>query len=159
MEELRYSQIKVSCSTYLIKHFDPGAKIRFEIYKLDEVLLGDVAGAEVSDPIDGHDPNVLNGAKQILKKSNFMERNSGKELTLKEMRYLHTPDLSVDLISSSRWSRITSLMNSYLLNIHIFVQKRCKKLLQSRKGYLKGESTIDLLTMQGSLLSLQFSPL
>ena len=43
-----------------------------------------------------------------------MGKNDVEELTLNEMRYLHTPDLSVDLISSSRWSRITSLMNSYL---------------------------------------------
>ena len=44
------------------------------IHKLDEVLLGDVAGAEVSDPVDWHDPNVLNGTKQIL-----VERQSDVE--------------------------------------------------------------------------------
>ena len=44
------------------------------IHKLDEVLLGDVAGAEVSDPVDWHDPNVLNGTKKIL-----VERQSDVE--------------------------------------------------------------------------------
>ena len=39
--------------------------------------------------------------------------------TLKEIRYLHTPDLLVDLISSSRWSRITSLMYSYQARISV----------------------------------------
>ena len=39
--------------------------------------------------------------------------------TLKEMRYLQTPDLLVDLISSSRWSRITSLMYSYQARISV----------------------------------------
>ena len=37
------------------------------ICKLDEVLLGDVAGAEVSDPIHRHNPNVLNRTQQVLK--------------------------------------------------------------------------------------------
>ena len=37
------------------------------------------------------------------------------EITLKEMRYLQTPDVSVDLISLSKWSRMTSLMYSYLI--------------------------------------------
>ena len=39
--------------------------------------------------------------------------------TLNEMRYLQTPDWSVDLISSSRWSRMISLMNSYQARISV----------------------------------------
>ena len=71
MEELRYSQIRVSCSTYLDKKLSLSVIIRFENYKLDKVLLGDVASAEVSDPVDGHNPNVLDGAQQILKEGHF----------------------------------------------------------------------------------------
>ena len=41
------------------------------------------------------------------------------ELTLKEIKYLQTPDLLVDLISSSRWSRMTSLMYSYQARISV----------------------------------------
>ena len=40
-------------------------------------------------------------------------------LTLKEIKYLQTPDLLVDLISSSRWSRMTSLMYSYQARISV----------------------------------------
>ena len=40
--------------------------------KLDEVLLGDVAGAEVSDPIHRHNPNVLNRTQQVLKEGGFL---------------------------------------------------------------------------------------
>ena len=156
MEELRYSQIRVSCSTYLVKKWSLSVIIRFENYKLDKVLLGDVASAEVSDPVDGHNPNVLDCAQQILKEGHFfMERNVG--VTLKEMRYLHTPDLSVDLISSSRWSKITSLMNSYLLE-YVSAEK-IKKKLSSKGSLWERKGKIDHLTMQGSLLSLQFCPL
>ena len=31
----------------------------WENYKLYEVLLGDIAGAEVADPIDRHNPDIL----------------------------------------------------------------------------------------------------
>ena len=40
----------------------------WEKYKLDEVLLGDIAGAEVADPIDRHNPDILDCAKKILEK-------------------------------------------------------------------------------------------
>ena len=40
----------------------------WENYKLDEVLLGDIAGAEVADPIDRHNPDILDSAKKILEK-------------------------------------------------------------------------------------------
>ena len=43
----------------------------YEKYKLDEVLLGDIAGAEVADPIDRHNPDILDSAKKILEKSFF----------------------------------------------------------------------------------------
>ena len=33
-----------------------------EKYKLDKVLLGDIAGAEVADPIDRNNPNILDSA-------------------------------------------------------------------------------------------------
>ena len=47
------------------------------MFKLDEVLLGDVAGAEVSDPIHRHNPNVLNGTQQVLKEEGcFIERQN-----------------------------------------------------------------------------------
>ena len=40
----------------------------WENYKLDEVLLGDIAGAEVADPIDRHNPDILDSTKKILEK-------------------------------------------------------------------------------------------
>ena len=43
----------------------------WENYKLDEVLLGDIAGAEVADPIDRHNPDILDGAKKILENVYF----------------------------------------------------------------------------------------
>ena len=36
------------------------------LHVLDIVLLGDIAGGEVSDTIHGHDTNVLNGPQQVL---------------------------------------------------------------------------------------------
>ena len=36
------------------------------------------------------------------------------KLTLKEIKYLQTPDLSVDLISSSKWSRITKMVQTFV---------------------------------------------
>ena len=73
MEELRYSQIRVSCSTYLFRKrgTNQGSRLfgeNWEKYKLDEVLLGDIAGAEVADPIDRHNPDILDCAKKILEK-------------------------------------------------------------------------------------------
>ena len=44
------------------------------MFKLDEVLLGDVAGAEVSDPIHRHNPNVLNRTQQVLKEEGHFIR-------------------------------------------------------------------------------------
>ena len=52
--------------------------------------------------------------RRFWKRNNTKSAHDQLKLTLNEMRQRHTPDLSVDLISSSRWSRITSLMNSYL---------------------------------------------
>ena len=39
--------------------------------------------------------------------------------TLNEMKYRQTPDLSVDLISSSRWSRMIPLIYSYQAKISV----------------------------------------
>ena len=39
--------------------------------------------------------------------------------TLNEMKYRQTPDLSVDLISSSRWSRMIPLIYSYQARISV----------------------------------------
>ena len=33
---------------------------------LDVVLLRDVAGGEVADPVHGHDADILDGAQQVL---------------------------------------------------------------------------------------------
>ena len=41
--------------------------------------------------------------------------------TLNDIRYLQTPDWSVDFISSSRWSRMISY-NDIILYIHIILQ-------------------------------------
>ena len=35
-------------------------------HSLYKILLGDVASREVPDPIDRHDPDVLDGAQQVL---------------------------------------------------------------------------------------------
>ena len=60
MEELRYSQMRVSCSTYL------GSITPTPVSLLDEVLLGDDPSAEVADSVHRHYSNVLNGSEQIL---------------------------------------------------------------------------------------------
>ena len=78
--------------------------------------------------------------RRFWKKYIFKSAHGQLKLALNEMRQRQTPDLSVDLISSSRWSRITSLMNSYLST------SLCK-LLNTWK--------VLPLTRQESLLSLQ----
>ena len=60
MEELRYSQMSVSCSTYL------GSITSTLVPLLDEVLLGDNPCAEVADSVHRHYTNVLNGSEQVL---------------------------------------------------------------------------------------------
>ena len=57
MEELRYSQMSVSCSTYL--HIFVTALLLLHVL-LDKVLLGDDARAEVADPVHRNNSNVLN---------------------------------------------------------------------------------------------------
>ena len=37
-----------------------------ELPVLDVVLLRDVAGGEVADPVHGHDADILDGAQQVL---------------------------------------------------------------------------------------------
>ena len=56
------------------KGHQPGSRLfreNWENYKLDEVLLGDIAGAEVADPIDRHNPDILDCAEKILEKVYF----------------------------------------------------------------------------------------
>ena len=71
-------------------------------YLLNIILLCDVACRQISDPVDGDYANVLNGPQEILNDNETPPCLLLPGLTLKEMRYLQTPDLSVDFISSSR---------------------------------------------------------
>ena len=73
------------------------------LHVLDVVLLRHVARGQVADPIHGHDANILDGTEKILKSICFKRKRVNRNCyTLNEIRYLQTPDLSVDLISSSR---------------------------------------------------------
>ena len=83
--------------------------------------------------------------RRFWKKYVFKSAPGRLKLALNEMRQRQTPDLSVDLISSSRWSRITSLMNSYLST------SLCKRCFKSKVLITRQES---LLSLQSSLLGL-----
>ena len=78
---------------------------------LDEILLCDIPCCQVPNAVDRHYANILYSSKKILK----ADDDKGG-FTLKEMRYLQTPDLSVDFMLSSRWSRITSLIYSQTMS-------------------------------------------
>ena len=95
---------------------------------LDKILLSNISSCQISDAINGNNSYIFNRAKKILndlwKKLKCWENGCESfelmtELTLKEIKYLQTPDLLVDLISSSRWSRMTSLMYSYQARISV----------------------------------------
>ena len=70
--------MRVSCRTYLhIINFRTFLSFRFRDQlsqktlpssSLDEVLLCDIAGGEIADPINRHDPNVLNCPQKVLER-------------------------------------------------------------------------------------------
>ena len=92
---------------------------------LDKILLSNISSCEIADAIHGNYAYIFNRTKEILKDFGNSWENRCEtfklmtELTLKEIKYLQTPDLLVDLISSSRWSRMTSLMYSYQARISV----------------------------------------
>ena len=66
--------MRVSCSTYLVNMRSTWSTLSVrstlgrhaEVPVLDVVLLRDVAGGEVTDPVHRHDADILDGAQQVL---------------------------------------------------------------------------------------------